>query len=52
MRGAKYTHKRTYRDDHSLIEEEVTEIVKTRKVKKTKKEKPSKIKSFFKSLFR
>lgn len=37
MKGANYTHKRSYRDSHSIEEE--TEIVVTKKVKKTKKEK-------------
>ena len=37
MKGANYTHKRSYRDLHSAEEE--TEIVVTKKVKTKKKEK-------------
>ncbi len=50
MSGAKYTHKRSYRDDHSVVEE-VTEVITTRKVKKNKPQQAKK-ENFFNELFK
>jgi hypothetical protein len=50
MKGANYTHRRSYRDQHSVEEE--TETIVTKKVKKKKEKKVGFFKKVLNSIFK